>query len=154
MKNEVKIRNAKPSDMAQLTQLCAAHAAYEKATYDYTGKEESLAKDLFSPMPKLFCLVATVGDTLIGYTTFMVQYATWTASEYIYMDCLFIKEHARGNGIGEQLVEQIKQAGSTMGCSLIQWQTPDFNTGAVKFYKRIGADSLSKERFFLNVEKP
>lgn len=152
MNYEIIIRKALPTDIAQLVQLCAAHAAFEQASYDYTGKEGSLSRDLFSPSPKLHCLVAVAGEKLIGYATFMVQYATWTASEYIYMDCLFVDEYARGNGLGEQLIDHIKQCGSDMGCSLIQWQTPDFNTRAMKFYKRIGATSLSKERFFLNIE--
>ena len=37
-------------------------------------------------------------------------------------------------------------------CVLIQWQTPDFNKRAMKFYNRIGAKSKNKERFFLTID--
>ena len=67
------------------------------------------------------------------------------------MDCLFIKEFVRGYGLGEKLVNKIKQEGKKLRCDLIQWQTPDFNIRAMKFYRRIGAVSKSKERFFLPI---
>ena len=60
-------------------------------------------------------------------------------------------EAARGFGIGEKLVNRMKLETQKLGCDLIQWQTPDFNERAIKFYKRIGATSKSKERFYLNV---
>ncbi|MFT5917067.1 MAG: hypothetical protein ACI81T_003581, partial [Bacteroidia bacterium] len=49
------------------------------------------------------------------------------------------------------LIRRIQSEAKKLNCSLIQWQTPDFNTRAMKFYKRIGASSKSKERFFLEV---
>ena len=88
---------------------------------------------------------------LLCYATYMRQYATWDACEYIYMDCLFIKEFARGYGLGEKLVNKIKQEGKKLRCDLIQWQTPDFNIRAMKFYRRIGSVSNSKERFFFPI---
>ena len=39
-----------------------------------------------------------------------------------------------------------------MRCSHIQWQTPEFNKRAIKFYDRIGAQSKSKMRYFLDVK--
>ena len=110
-----------------------------------------LSKDLFSTNPKLYCLVVEKNNKLIGYATYTIQYATWDACEYIYMDCLFMNADARGFGLGEKLVRRIQEEGRKLGCKLIQWQTPDFNVRAIKFYKRIGATSKEKERFFLEI---
>lgn len=49
-------------------------------------------------------------------------------------------------------MDKIKEEAQKLGCAMIQWQTPEFNKRAIKFYKRIGAVGKSKERFFLNVE--
>jgi len=149
MKINPIIRLANKTDIQQIIDLCEAHAIFEKSEYVKKGKAEHLAIDLFAKTPKLYCLVVESQDRLIGYATFMKQYATWNACEYIYMDCLFIDESARGLGIGEDLIKRIQQEGKMLGCKLIQWQTPNFNTRAIKFYKRIGATSKSKERFFL-----
>lgn len=149
MKIQGAIRFAKPEDVPGIIELCHLHAHYEKATYASDGKATRLANDLFTEQPKLYGLVVEHEGQLIGYATYMKQYATWDAREYIYMDCLFIKEFARGLGLGEKLIKRIQQEGKALGCDLIQWQTPDFNTRAMKFYRRIGATSKTKERFFL-----
>jgi L-amino acid N-acyltransferase YncA len=143
------IRFAKKEDIHQIIDLCEAHAIYEKSSYSKKGKAAQLVKDLFSKNPKLYCLVVENNVNLIGYATYMKQYATWDANEYIYMDCLFMNENARGFGLGEELINKIKLEGKKLNCNLVQWQTPNFNKRAIKFYKRIGATSKDKERFFL-----
>ncbi|REL24017.1 GNAT family N-acetyltransferase [Rhodohalobacter sp. SW132] len=146
---EATIRFAKETDLAEIVELCHQHALYEKSEYDKTGKQEKLKTHLFCDQPHFNCLVAEVHNEVVGYATYIKQFATWDADFYIYMDCLFLNEKSRGYGIGEQIMNRIKEESQKMGCNLIQWQTPDFNTGAIRFYKRIGATSKSKERFFL-----
>lgn len=151
MKITSHIRFAKRDDMGSIIELCVLHALYEKVDYAVEGKASQLAKDLFIGHPKLFCLVVECNNELIGYATYMKQYATWDTSEYIYMDCIYLKEFARGLGIGQKLVDRVKLEGRLLGCLVIQWQTPTFNTRAIKFYKRLGATSNTKERFFLKI---
>ena len=149
---DTKIRFATKKDIAQIIDLCEAHANYEKSTYHREGKAKQLAIDLFSETPKLYCLVAEYDNQIIAYASYMKQYETWAATEYIYMDCLFVQESARGLRLGEKLIDSIKIEGHKLGCVLMQWQTPSFNTRAMKFYHRIGATSKSKERFFLAIK--
>lgn len=152
MKNKPIIRFAAPKDMTALIDLCAQHAAFEQCDYNPDTKSEALGKTLFSENPPLQCLVVEHNNQLIGYATFMKQYSTWDAAFYMYMDCLFLTADSRGLGIGEDLVNRIKKEAKKTGCTHIQWQTPEFNTRAMKFYRRIGATSKSKERFFLPLE--
>ena len=146
----INIRFAKIVDMDQIVQLCKGHAAYEKSAYSEEGKKELLTKSIFQENPPLYCLVAAQDNYLLGYLTYMKQFSTWDANYYVYMDCLFMLEAARGFGIGEKLVNRMKEESRKQNCQLIQWQTPDFNERAIKFYKRIGATSKSKERFYLD----
>ena len=145
------IRFAEKSDLLDLVQLCGLHAEFEQCDYNSEHKMEALEHHLFSETPCAYCLIAETEGTAIGYATYMKQFATWDADFYIYMDCLFMTEKARGLGIGEKLVNRIKEEGRKLNCSHIQWQTPDFNRRAMKFYHRIGAKSKSKERFFLDI---
>lgn len=151
MKDKLTIRPPKESEIEEIINLCAGHAAYEKSEYDPTGKVEQLTLHLFGDQPSLFCLLALIDDKIVGYATYMKQFSTWDAGHYIYMDCLYLNEEARGHGIGQKLIERIQLEGKNLGCSLIQWQTPSFNTRAIKFYERIGALGKSKERYFLNI---
>ncbi len=151
MRISVKIRLAKEQDIPGILDLCALHSIYERAEFNGLSKSSKLQEDIFGESPKLYCLVAESNDVLVAYATYMKQYATWDVGEYIYMDCLFVREFARGMGIGERMVNRIKREGSKLGCELVQWQTPDFNTQAMRFYRRIGAHGKSKERFFLKI---
>lgn len=151
MNNDVEIRFAREEDVPEIIKLCQQHAIFEQAEYDKSGKEEKLKMHLFSDQPDLKCLVALKNNVIVGYATYMKQFSTWDAGYYIYMDCLFLQEGARGAGIGELLMMRIKAEAAKSDCNLIQWQTPDFNTRAMKFYRRIGAYSKTKERFFLEI---
>ena len=71
----------------------------------------------------------------------------------MYVDCLFLKENARGNGTGKQIMELIKIHSKEEGCSMIQWQTPDFNTRAIKFYTVLGAERKKKEIFLESISQ-
>lgn len=148
----VNIRFAEERDLPEIIRLCALHAAYEQADYDATGKAAALKKHFFGTRPAARCLVAETGEKLLGYATYAPQFSTWDADFYYYMDCLFLREEARSQGIGEQLVKRIAAEARKENCPLIQWQTPDFNVRAIKFYKRIGAVTKRKERFFLDVK--
>jgi GNAT superfamily N-acetyltransferase len=146
------IRFVQKNDVKRLVELCKLHAQYENSSYSMSGKEQTLLRSLFTDIPPLYCLVAVVDHKIIGYATYMKQFSTWDTDYYIYMDCLFLIDEARGKGIGEQLIEVIKAEALKLGCNQIQWQTPDFNKRAMKFYSRIGGVSKSKERFFLNIK--
>jgi GNAT superfamily N-acetyltransferase len=146
------VRKAEPTDLGEIIDLCAEHAAYEQAAYSPEGKAEKLSSHLFSQSPRLFCLLAVDGTDILGYATYMFEFSTWDAAHYIHMDCLYIRPHARGFGIGEALVKQIAKASKENNCNIIQWQTPVFNERAIKFYYRIGATSKEKLRMYLEEE--
>ena len=144
-----KIRFAEKKDIPDLVRLCELHAIYEKCAYDSEGKVTLLSKSLFIENSPLFCLVVEQENKIAGYATYMEQFSTWTASTYVYMDCLFLEESTRNLGIGAELIQKIQQEAKKLGALHIEWQTPKFNVRAIKFYKRIGGVSTSKERFSL-----
>lgn len=143
------IRKAKPSDISEIIQLCAEHAEYEKASFSSEGKAEKLSQLLFGKNPRAYCLMAESENQIVGYATYSFEFSTWDAELYTHMDCLFLRDFARGFGIGEALVHQIKKAAKENNCTIIQWQTPQFNERAIKFYYRIGATSKEKLRMYL-----
>ncbi|MHC0439456.1 N-acetyltransferase family protein [Flavobacterium sp. 3-210] len=148
---EYLIRNCEISDLPKLLVLLQKHAEFEKAEFSSEGKEENLKNALFNEKPKLFCLVVATKETIIGYASYTFDFSTWDASTFLYMDCLFLEENARSFGIGEVLIEKLKEIGTQNNCVNIQWQTPEFNERAIKFYKRIGAKGKDKVRFTLTL---
>ncbi|MCB1024693.1 MAG: GNAT family N-acetyltransferase [Acidobacteria bacterium] len=151
MKKGLQIRFARKSDLVEIVRLCAEHSEFELASYDPAGKEEKLAAALFCRIPSLNCLLAEFDGEAVGFATFMKQFSTWNAQNYLYIDCLYVCESQRCNGIGEKLIRRIIDRSRKLECDRIEWQTPSFNTRAMKFYRRIGAASKSKMRFFLDI---
>lgn len=147
----MKIRFAEEKDLSSIIELCKAHAQYERSSFKEENKKELLSEHLLNPDSNIKCLVAESDTEIIGYATFFKQFSTWDAGYYMYVDCLFLTENARRNGTGKQIMELIRAHSKEEDCSVIQWQTPSFNTGAIKFYTRLGAESKNKERFFWKV---
>lgn len=145
------IRTATTADVDAIATLMVAHALYEQSAIEKEGLAANFEKHLADPGHELRCLVVECDGRLVGYTTFIRQFSTWDAGFYIYLDCLYLDDSMRGRGIGQELMEHIKEYARAEGCSQVQWQTPDFNTGAIKFYKRLGAMAKAKERFFWEV---
>ncbi|WP_281227274.1 GNAT family N-acetyltransferase [Flavobacterium aquiphilum] len=145
------IRDCHPEDIIRLVDLCLKHAEYERASFNPVGKEEKLKNALFGESPKLFCLIAEISGTIVGYASYTFDFSTWDAATFMYMDCLYLEEDARGFGIGEALIEKLKQIATDKNCINIQWQTPEFNKRAIKFYRRIGGIGKDKVRFFIDL---
>ena len=144
------IRSVKLSDVVALVDLCAEHAAYEKAAYEPEGKAEKLRAALFEHPQCLYAWVIEVEKKRVGFATATLEYSTWDAAYFLNMDCLYLKEEARGHGLGEQLVLEVVKLAKEKQCVNVQWQTPTWNTRGIHFYERLGASSKPKVRFFLD----
>ncbi|WP_419868971.1 GNAT family N-acetyltransferase [Chryseobacterium sp. CT-SW4] len=144
----MKIRYAEENDIPSVVELCRAHAQYERSHFEEKNQQQLLYEFFFHSHLNLKCLVAEQDSEIVGYATFFKQFSTWDASHYIYLDCLYVKEKARGQGIGKQIMRMIKDYAQSENCPVIQWQTPSFNEKAILFYDKLGAEKKSKERFF------
>jgi len=151
MKKEIVIRPAEETDMNELIQLCHEHAIFEEAEYDPAGKAEKLHSFIFDDEPVLLCFVAEAEKQLLGYITFTKEFSTWSAEYFFHMDCLYLKEEARGLGLGKKLMQAMIENGKQNNIDHIQWQTPVSNKNAIDFYHHIGASSKHKQRFFLDL---
>lgn len=147
MKDAVIIPIA-PGHLQELIQLCREHALYEGSEYVEDGQAERLALAFFGTPPALYGWVIVHDDRLVGFMTATREFATWPASFFIYMDCLYLREPYRGLGFGRRLLDVLTTFSQQHGCSLIEWQTPPDNKVGIGFYERIGAVARDKKRFF------
>ncbi|MFI6418761.1 GNAT family N-acetyltransferase [Streptomyces sp. NPDC050842] len=161
------VRRARAEDLGRVVELVAEHAEYEKDAPPAPGLETRLAGLLFGgpggeshgpagpggEVPRLRCLVAELPDgTLAGYATCAPGLSTWDGVAYLHMDCLYLTSTARGHGLGPLLVDAVRAEARALGLTEIQWQTPAWNEGAIRFYDRLGATSKEKRRYTLPVD--
>jgi GNAT superfamily N-acetyltransferase len=145
------IRPCTPADLPEVVSLCRRHADHECASYDESGKIARLNDLLFGNDPRLHCWIVDVDGTASGYCTFTIDYSTWHAAPYLHMDCLYLDAPLRGAGIGRVILKKLREVAIAERCISIQWQTPAFNEGAIRFYTREGAKGNEKIRFELPV---
>jgi GNAT superfamily N-acetyltransferase len=146
---QVVVRGARPGDIHQLVQLIEDHAAYERADPPSPHLGERLPAIIFGQPARLHVLVAAVGDRLVGYASASLEASTWHAAEYLHLDCLYLAEGARGGGIGGLLLDDVRALAVALGASHVEWQTPEWNEGAIRFYDRTAAVRRSKYRYTL-----
>jgi GNAT superfamily N-acetyltransferase len=151
----IAIRDAETTDVPQLIALMAAHAEFEQADFDPAGLDQRLIDTLISDSARASCLVAAhggpTGGVLVGYATVMPEYSTWAGSEFLHMDTLFVDEAYRGHGLGARLMTAVIGRAEHLGLTEVQWQTPEWNRDAVRFYERLGARGTTKIRFHQRV---
>lgn len=143
----ISVRDACIADVEPLLRLVARHAEHERASAPVTAPALArLIADVGAPM-RLF--VADDGIDLAGYAALGFDYALWDGAWHAHLDCLFVRDDRRGKGIGKLLLDHAIDAARRTGAPRIEWQTPAWNTDAIRFYQREGAQAFPKMRFSL-----
>jgi len=149
--SEAVIRPAKPSDAEALVELIVEHAAFEKEAFDPEGKVEKIRACLAADPQPISYLIVENGDGIQGYCAYMSQFDSWYGEQHMSVDALFLREHMRGCSLGRSLMEQVKAEATRMGYSTVRLMTPSDNTGAIKFYERMGGQPAAKLWFWFQL---
>ncbi len=135
-------------DLQDLVTLCKEHCAYERATWQELDQISRL-EDTFIDSESAWCWVVESDGGLVGYATASTELSTWHAQRYLHLDCLFLQEAHRGQGLGRRLMRRVAATAVEHQAINLQWQTPSWNTSAVGFYDSLGAQATPKLRFTL-----
>lgn len=141
------VRVAEPADLGRLVDLCIEHSLFERSPLRTGRLHSRLEASMFGPSRRLWCLLATCDEEPVGYATYSLEYATWSGSEFVHMDTLFVRDGWRGRGIGEMLFDTVVDASRAGGVLTVEWQTPDWNIDGQRFYERRGVTGIAKVRY-------
>ena len=150
--SRVVIREIRLADLAQLIDLCAEHAEFERMSYERQDKLEKLERALACVPPMLVGWVAESQRALVAYATATIDFSTWSAKPFMHLDCLYVRAPHRGHGLGKRLLQAIVDEARRRRIQELQWQTPDWNLDADRFYRRIGAVARAKLRYTLSLD--
>jgi GNAT superfamily N-acetyltransferase len=144
-KSKMIIRKGTPNDMAQVLQLIQELAIYEKEPDAVVVTKEDLIRDGFSELPLFHTFVAEVEGEIIGMALFYYRYSTWKGKT-IHLEDLIVTQSMRGTGAGYALYKEIINQGRLDNVRRIEWNVLDWNTPAIDFYKKSGAQVLDDWR--------
>lgn len=105
---------------------------------DATGNlstERALA-DIIAPDAPVSSLVAEQDGRLIGYALWCFSYETAWAARGAYLVDLYVRETARGEGVGGALLRAVARATRDSGGEFVWWTAYARNERARGFYRR------------------
>ena len=150
----LEVRRLRADEIEKLIPLCIEHAAFERAKpINPTGLAARLSARISSEHSPLIVWIAHIDETLLGYASTTPEFSTWHGHDYWHLDCLYVIASMRGVGIGRKLMNFVCAEAREQGIHELQWQTPDWNVDAQRFYARLGASVQLKARFTLHVMK-
>ena len=139
---EFTVRPANLDDVKAIHSLLMELAVYEKIEHLVEATVDSTHKALFGPSPVADALVAEINGTLIATAVYFQNYSTFIGRPGLYLEDIYVQPAHRGNGIGRTLLIELAKIARSRGCGRMEWSVLDWNTRAIDFYERLGAQIL------------
>ena len=132
----VKIRNIKledKNDWITLFQECADF--YQVEIND--NITNTVWQWLHTPKHELQGLVGEINNKVIAIAHYRQMPSPLRGKNIGFLDDLYVSPEYRGQKIGEQLIEQLKQISINKKWNLVRWITRDNNVRAKKVYDKV-----------------
>jgi len=146
--NEIRIRAAKREDIPALLGLLREFAEYEDLLSYLEVDAERLESALFAGSAVAEALVAFDGDEAVGYAFFYPNFASFRGQRGFYLEDIYVRPAYRGKGVGEMILRELARLAASRGYERIDFVVLDWNTSAIGFYKKLGAEMDESERHF------
>lgn len=134
------IRPAVPADVPVLLQLVHELAMYEREPDAVVATEADLHRGLFAD-GRCSAHVAQNGGQVVGFALWYPTFSTWTGQPGLWLEDLYVRESARGLGLGRALLEALAALCLERGWPRFEWWVLDWNSPAIGFYAGLGAVS-------------
>jgi ribosomal protein S18 acetylase RimI-like enzyme len=108
-----------------------------------TGERLNAAKDLIDTV------VAEENGRLAGACLGLMTFSTWRGAPGLYVVDLFVAPEARGKAVGVKLLRLLARRFAARGAQFIKLEVDETNTGAQRFYKRLGFVKKTEDRLHI-----
>lgn len=136
-----RIRPATPHDVPAIVRMVRDLAEYEKALHEVDASDEHVRAALFPDdgVTTTFAHVAEVDDEVVGMAVWFLSYSTWTGTNGVWLEDLYVDPAHRGSGLGQDLLRTLAGVCVERGYSRLEWWVLDWNAPSIGFYESIGA---------------
>lgn len=84
----------------------------------------------------------------LGYALFYYTFSTMTGKRGIYLLDLYVRDNARGLGLGKALFKALSTHAIENDCCRIDWDCLKWNKGSIEFYHSLDATVRDDHDFF------
>jgi GNAT superfamily N-acetyltransferase len=139
----ITLRDATADDVGLLLELIRELAAYEKAPGAVVATEEDLRRHGFGSERRFEALLALVDGEPAGFALFFPDFSTWRGRPGIFLEDLYVREWARGRGVGRRLMARLAAIAVERDWPALHFNVLDWNP-ARGFYQRLGITTRSE----------
>jgi GNAT superfamily N-acetyltransferase len=138
----LSIRPANTGDVPLLNTFIHEFAEFEHLPVTVT--EAGLLRDGFGERPRFRVLMAEWDGEPAGYAFFFDYYSTFEGRAGLFLEDIYVREPYRGKEIGKALLARVAAISRAENCFGVRWQVLDWNTPAIDFYRKLGAEFLDE----------
>lgn len=137
----LSVRPAAVTDVPRILELVHALALYEEAADQVDATEEDFRRVLFPDegTATAFAHVAEVDGRVVGIAVWFLTFSTWTGTNGIWLEDLFVEPEQRGTGLGKALLAALARECVDRGLARLEWWVLDWNAPSIAFYESLGA---------------
>ena len=141
---DLTIRPATVDDVPIVLDFIRALAEYERLPHECVATEALLRESLFGERRYAEVLLGYAEGEPVAFALFFHSYSTFLARPGIHLEDLFVRPHARGSGHGRRMLEHLARLARERGCGRLEWSVLDWNEGAIRFYRSLGAVAMDE----------
>lgn len=138
----ITVRRASVRDFAAVWELLMGLASYERRRRHVEATPARLRRHGFGRRPYFQTLICRRGAVPIGVAVYLMTYSTFAGRPILYIEDIFVRPRDRGQGAGMALMRALARIAVRTGCGRMAWSVLRWNRSAIKFYRRLGAESV------------
>lgn len=137
---DIQVRPVVAEDLPALLPLLRGYSTFYEAS---PGDDElmGMARSLLAEPDREGQQLVAVGSAgeLLGFATLLWTWDTTRAVRIAVMEDLFVRDDARGRGVGRELLRACHGRAHERGCDSLTWETAPDNRTAQRLYDATGA---------------
>lgn len=145
---DLTLRLATESDVPLILDFIHGLAEYEKLAHEVVADADTLRASLFGDRRVAEVIIAEYKNEPAGFALFFHNFSTFLGRPGVYLEDLFVLPELRGKGIGQELLSCLARIAVDRGCGRLEWSVLDWNEPAIRFYRRLGAESMDEWTVF------
>jgi len=140
----VTVRVATLADAPLILSFIRELAEYERLLHEVEATEADIRRDLFGENPRSFCEIAEQDGQPVGFALWFYNYSTFRGRAGIYLEDLFVRPEARGEGAGKALLAKLARRCVDAELGRLEWAVLNWNTPSIAFYDSLGASAKTE----------
>jgi GNAT superfamily N-acetyltransferase len=106
---------------------------------------EKIQQTILSDRPFAYVLLAEENQNQIGFALYGFRYSSFVGQPSVWLDDLFVKPDNRSRGVGNLLMNKLRQIAQQHNCNHLAWTADARNIRGLSFYQRLGAEIVEQK---------